>query len=187
MNLKNEYKITLKKIFLHLHLVNKHRFLVLRLSCKAGIPLRGLIHDLSKYSPTEFWESVKYYAGDCSPISNAKKDKGYSAAWLHHKGRNKHHCEYWYDPSLSDCYIMMPLKYFKEMVCDTLAAGMSYQGKNWTKEYQLSYWNKAKDKALLDDKMKNLLTRVYTDISLEGVKPVVNRKNLQKLYNEYMQ
>ena len=45
-----EYKITLKKTFKHLHTVNVHRFKVFCLCCRAGIPFRGLVHDLSKYS-----------------------------------------------------------------------------------------------------------------------------------------
>ena len=89
-----EYKITLKRFFKHLHTVNTHRFKVFLLCCRVGIPIQGLLHDLSKYSPEEFWESVKYYEGTHSPIHNCKKENGYSKAWLHHKGRNKHHYEY---------------------------------------------------------------------------------------------
>ena len=77
----------------HFNLINRHRWLVFKLCCKAGIPYRGLVHDLSKYSFTEFWESAKYYNGNMSPILFAKKKQGYSKAWLHHKGRNKHHAE----------------------------------------------------------------------------------------------
>ena len=44
-----KYKITLKNTLKHFHMVNKHRFLVFKLSIKAGIPLQGLVHDLSKY------------------------------------------------------------------------------------------------------------------------------------------
>lgn len=176
----------LKKFFKHLHTVNKHRFLVFKLCIKAGIPWRGFVHDLSKYSPTEFFESVKYYAGDRSPIMLAKLDIGYSKAWLHHKGRNKHHYEYWYDYSLSKPEVVMPLKYFKEMVCDNLAAGITYQGKNWSKEYQLSYWNKVKDNARMDERLKKLLTKIYTDISIYGINKVLNKKNLNTLYKESM-
>ena len=28
----------------------------------------------------------------------------------------------------------------REMICDNLAAGITYQGTSWTKEYQLSYY-----------------------------------------------
>ena len=181
-----EYKITLKKIFKHIHLVNKHRFLVFKLSIKAGIPFQGLMHDLSKYSPTEFFESIKYYSGDKSPIINAKRDKGYSEAWLHHKGRNKHHWEYWYDPTLNNPGIVMPLKYFKELVCDNLAAGMAYQGNKWTKEYQLTYWNRIKEKSDMDNNIKLLLDKIYNDIAKHGINSVIKSKNLEKLYNQYI-
>ena len=174
----------LKNFFKHLHTVNKHRLLVFKLCIKAGIPWRGFVHDLSKYSPTEFFESVKYYVGDKSPIMLAKLDIGYSKAWLHHKGRNKHHYEYWYDYSLSKPEVVMPLKYFKEMICDNLAAGLTYQGKNWTKEYQLSYWNKVKDNAKMDERLKKLLTKIYTDISIYGINKVLNKNNLDTLYKE---
>ena len=91
-----------KNIFLHFKLITHHRWLVFKLCCKVGEPWRGFVHDLSKYSPTEFFEGVKYYTGTCSPITEAKKDKGYSRAWLHHKGRNKHHAEYWIDDTAPD-------------------------------------------------------------------------------------
>ena len=83
----------IKNIWKHFCLVNKHRWIVFKFSIKAGIPWRGLVHDLSKYSPTEFFESVKYYTGEKSPITVCRIQKGYSEAWLHHKGRNKHHIE----------------------------------------------------------------------------------------------
>lgn len=181
------YKITLKKILLHFHKVNKHRFLVFKLSLKAGIPWQGLKHDLSKYSPTEFFESARYYVGDRSPIINARKDKGYSEAWLHHKGRNKHHLEYWYDEALDNPNIVMPLNYFKELVCDNLAAGMAYQGKKWDQAYQLTYWNRIKDNFIINEKMKKLLDKTFNDIAKEGVNKVITSKNLDKLYKEYVE
>lgn len=63
----------IENIFKHLHLINKHRWFVFKRCCKAGILLQGLTHDLSKYSPVEFWESVKYYNGIKSPIGKCKK------------------------------------------------------------------------------------------------------------------
>ena len=184
--MNKKYKITLKSFFGHLKVVNKHRFKVFLLCCKAGIPFQGLVHDLSKYSPTEFLEGAKYFQGDYSPIVNCKRDKGYSEAWLHHKGRNKHHYEYWYDYVAYVKAPPMPYKYFVELVCDCLAAGMTYQGKKWSKGYQLTYWNKTKEKAIMDDRMKKLLTKIYTDISKEGVNKVIKKDNLKKLYAEYM-
>lgn len=171
-------------IFRHLHTVNKHRFLVFKLSCRAGIPLQGLVHDLSKYSFTEFWEGVKYYQGTFSPIRNAKKDMGYSKAWLHHKGRNKHHYEYWYDYSLEKPEVLIPYKYFAEMVCDTLAAGMVYQGDKWTDGFELKYWMRAREHARIDERIDKALIKVYTEVKDYGLKKTINSYNLKKIYKE---
>ena len=131
----------------HLKLITKHKWYVFKNCLIAGMPLRGLAHDMSKYSPTELFESIKYYSGNKSPIDNCKAEKGYSEAWLHHKGRNKHHYEYWYDYTASCEVPIIPYKYLVEMVCDTLAAGLTYQGKKWTPDYQLNYWFKTRDNA----------------------------------------
>lgn len=127
----------------HFNLVTRHRWVVFKLCCKAGIPWRGLVHDLSKFSPTEFWESVKYYNGSMSPILFAKRKQGYSKAWLHHKGRNKHHWEYWIDFSREGVVpAKMPTRYVVEMFCDRVAATMVYRGENFDVSAPLDYYNK---------------------------------------------
>lgn len=176
----------IKKFFRHLHLVNRHRFLVFKLSIKAGIPFRGFIHDLSKYSPIEFFESVKYFNGQRSPISFAKKENGYSKAWLHHKGRNKHHFEYWYDPCAPQKTPIIPYKYTVEMICDTLAAGMIYKGKEWYPSYQLEYFEKRKDKEFINKDIQKVLEEVYKQVSQKGLNKTINSKNLKKIYYKYI-
>ena len=185
-NMEKDYKITWKKFWGHLHTVNSHRLKVFRLCCKVGIPIQGLLHDLSKYSRIEFWEGVKYYQGDYSPIHNCKKENGYSEAWLHHKGRNKHHYEYWYDYESTNETPPMPFKYFLEMICDTLSAGMTYQGKDWTKEYQLSYWTRTKERVRMNEAQKIALEKVYKEIAKKGIKEVLNKKAIKKIYDETM-
>lgn len=182
-----EYKITLRKILGHLHTVNKHRWLVFVLSCKAGIPWRGLVHDLSKYSPTEFWPSVKYFQGGRrSPIPIQKQVEGYSTAWIHHKGRNKHHVEYWYDPDTEDKTPIIPYKYAVEMICDKLSACMTYLGKDWTNESELRYWTeKERNKVPINDNVKKVLDEVFLQISKQGINKTLKKKNLKKLYNKY--
>ncbi len=186
MNKNREYKITFSKFFKHLHLVNKHRYKVFCLCCKAGEIWRGLAHDLSKYSPEEFFEGVKYYEGTYSPIKNCKIENGYSKAWLHHIGRNKHHYEYWYDYAAPVEAPIMPYKYFVELICDSLAAGMIYQGKKWSEGYQLSYWLKAREKARIHPKMDLLITKVYTDVSKKGINEVLNKRYLMDVYQKYV-
>ena len=182
--MEKEYKITIKKFFKHLHRVNEHRFRVFCLCCKLGIPFQGLMHDLSKYSPVEFWEGVKYIDGDYSPIRNCKQVNGYSKAWLHHKGRNKHHYEYWFDYATPVETPPMPFKYFLELICDNMAAGMTYQGKKWTKEYQLTYWNRIKEKVFMDERLKKLLEDIFKEIAEKGIDRVLKKAYLKRLYEE---
>lgn len=179
-------KLTIKKFFGHLHTVNKHRFIVFCLCCRAGIFWRGLVHDLSKYSKTEFLESARYYIKGHSPIVECEKAQGYSEAWLHHKGRNKHHYEYWYDYDAIVETPIIPYQYLVEMVCDTLAAGLTYQGKRWTQDYQLNYWFKVREKAKVNPKIDFLLTKIYTEVSEKGIKNTINKKNLEYLYIKYI-
>lgn len=176
----------IKNFFKHLNLVNKHRFLVFKLALKAGIPYRGLVHDLSKYSPVEFIESVKYYNGELSPIKVSKEKNGYSKAWLHHKGRNKHHFEYWHDFNAPNKTPIIPYKYTVEMICDTLAASMIYKGKKWNPSCQIEYFEKRKDKEYINESIKKVLHEVYEEIAKNGVDKVIKRKNLKRIYRKYV-
>lgn len=129
----------------HFYTITKHRHKVIEHCFKAGIFWQGLLHDLSKYSPTEFINGAKFYSGTRSPIVAERKQFGYSVAWMHHKGRNKHHFEYWRDLN-ADTHeyvaIKMPLKYVKEMFCDRVAASKIYQGKKYTDEFPYNYFKK---------------------------------------------
>ncbi len=131
----------IKNFFRHLKTVCKHKIFVAKYCFKAGLYWQGIIHDLSKFSPTEFIESVKYYQGTRSPIDACKEANGMSMAWLHHKGRNKHHYEYWQDNFDSGTtHLIMPFKYALEMVCDYLGAGNAYTGDSFTLEGELKWW-----------------------------------------------
>lgn len=116
----------------HFRTITQHKILVMRECFKLGLYRQGLLHDLSKYSISEFWTGVKYYQGNRSPNAAEREKKGYSVAWLHHKGRNKHHFEYWIDFSNDQERRLvgnkMPLKYVIEMVCDRIAACKVYRG-----------------------------------------------------------
>lgn len=114
--------------------INHHKMLVMKGCFKVGLYRQGLLHDLSKYSPTEFLVGCKYFQGNMSPNNAEREDKGYSAAWLHHKGRNKHHMEYWIDYGPDKCTgitgMKMPTKYVVEMFIDRVAASRNYQREN---------------------------------------------------------
>lgn len=132
----------------HFITITKHRHLVMKYCFKMGIFKQGLLHDLSKYSWTEFANSSKYYAGTYSPTINERHDKGYSDIWMHHKGRNKHHYEYWVDFSYEEnkyVPIKVPIKYVKEMICDRIAASRVYMKDKYTKSSALEYFNRTTD------------------------------------------
>lgn len=173
------------KIWKHFCLVNKHRWYVFRLSIKAGIPWRGLLHDLSKYSPTEFFESVKYYNGKRSPLHVCREDKGYSLSWLHHKGRNKHHFEYWEDISKTQRFpVFLPYQYIVEAVCDKIAAGMVYNGKDWNQKEPFEYWtNIEKPGPVLKHPASiEFMDSVLKKIADDGLDAGLNPKYLKKMY-----
>ena len=132
----------MNKFFGHLKTVCKHKYWVWYYMSKCGHGWRGLWHDMSKFSPTEFWESVKYYSGTRSPIDACKEENGISMAWMHHKGRNPHHYEYWQDNFDKGGEAKeMPWKYKVEMICDYLGAARAYMGKNFSYAAELEWWN----------------------------------------------
>lgn len=174
----------MKYFFKHLCVVNKHKFKVFILCCKCGFPLRGLLHDLSKFSYTEFSESVKYYKkanGKKSPLTVCKKENGYSKAWLHHFGRNKHHYEYWYDPCAPVKSPVIPFCYMVEMICDRIAASKTYNGSDYTNSMPYEHFLNDKTIFLLNDSLKDFLEEVFHQLSIDGEK-ILNKKKLYKLY-----
>ena len=114
------------KALQHLQTINHHKYLVMKECFEVGLYKQGLLHDMSKYSPTEFLVGCRYYQGNRSPNNAEREATGYSWAWLHHKGRNKHHYEYWIDysviPGEGMVGLKMPLRYVVEMFMDRIAA-----------------------------------------------------------------
>lgn len=161
------------RFFGHLFTVGKHRALVRKHCFKLGLYWQGLTHDLSKYSPTEFWVGVKYYQGDKSPNSAERiANNGYSYAWLHHKGRNKHHLEYWIDYDLSDGATMMglemPPKYLAEMFCDRVAASKTYRGSEYNDAHPYEYLQLVKDHYIIHPKTLAELEKIMTILKEKG-------------------
>ena len=157
----------------HFITITKHRHRVMRHCFLAGIPFQGLFHDLSKYSLTEFIPGAKYYLGDRSPNEAKREKKGYSAAWLHHKGRNRHHYEYWMDYSMKTKRmepVKMPLKYVKEMFCDRVAASKIYQGKKYTDAHPLQYYTNAKSRIIMHPETAALLEKLLVMLKEKGEK-----------------
>ncbi|HCY06054.1 MAG TPA: catalase [Erysipelotrichaceae bacterium] len=125
----------------HFKTITNHKLLVMKYCFKVGLYKQGLLHDLSKYFWVEFSAGIKYYKGNLSPNAIEKIEKGYSKSWLHHKGRNKHHWEYWYDFT-KDGYgpIEMPIQYVCEMICDRIAASRIYLKDNYKNDSAYEYF-----------------------------------------------
>ena len=161
------------KAWKHLCTITKHRMLVASGCFKIGLYWQGLPHDLSKYSPTEFRNGIKYYQGTRSPNNAEREDKGYSEAWMHHKGRNRHHFEYWTDISpVSKQYEPMPIprKYLAEMIMDRRAACMTYQGKAYHDGAALAYLEKSLERTRMHPQTLRELTFLLTMLRDEGEK-----------------
>ncbi|MBE6541227.1 MAG: catalase [Ruminococcaceae bacterium] len=148
-------------IFGHLKTITRHKNLVMKYCFKCGIPFRGLLHDLSKYSPEEFIPGAKYYEkGKRSPNAHQREVMGYSSAWMHHKGRNKHHFEYWFDINLeSGKYepVKIPIKYLKESFCDRVAASKIYKGEKYKDSDPLDYFLTHGDEEMMHPSSSNIL------------------------------
>lgn len=162
------------KMLEHLHTINHHKMLVMKMCFKVGLYKQGLLHDLSKYSPTEFLVGCRYYQGTRSPNNAEREATGYSRAWLHHKGRNKHHYEYWIDYSIDpDEGIVgqkMPVKYVIEMFVDRIAASKTYMGKAYTDAYPLEYYENgtARLGKMVHPETKELLYSLLKMLAEEG-------------------
>ena len=161
------------KAFNHFMTITHHRHLVRKGCFKVGLYWQGLTHDLSKYHPVEFMVGAKYYQGTRSPNSEERRLFGYSKAWMHHKGRNRHHFEYWTDLNRETRRydaVPMPRKYLVEMVMDRRAACMTYEGENYSSGSELRYLEKSIEKELLHPQTLKELTYILTMLRDEGEK-----------------
>ena len=166
MKQNNAHVFTLKKALLHLKTILTHKMWVFYYCCKLGIPWQGITHDLSKFSPVEFWESIKYYNGKSSPINYAENENGYSKAWLHHYTKNPHHYEHWIYVHGSIYKILpMPYKYVLELVADYLAAGRTYNGSWFTPKDELMWWLDIKDRLPMHHISKDAVTKIMSKIA----------------------
>lgn len=161
-----------QRFFGHLHTINKHKITVMKHCFKLGLYKRGLLHDLSKYSPVEFWAGVRYFQGDKSPNNVQRDVEGVAKAWLHHKGRNKHHYEYWIDYTNDrECEIggsRMPTEFVLEMFCDRVAASKVYKKDEYTEDAPLAYYMRGKGKYVMHPQTAELLEKLLRMLAEQG-------------------
>ena len=161
------------KAWKHFKTITKHRLIVMAGCFRVGLVWQGLTHDLSKYSFTEFWHGAKYFQGVRSPNAAEREEKGYSEAWMHHKGRNRHHYEYWTDMSretLNYESVPMPRRYMAEQIMDRRAACIVYQGEDYTSASPLDYFMKSRERELMHPETCRQLGYILTMLAEKGEK-----------------
>lgn len=176
--------------FAHFKTITKHRNLVCRYCFRLGLYRQGLTHDLSKYSFTEFWRGAKYYQGDRSPNDAERKATGVTLAWLHHKGRNRHHLEYWIDYKFQGegkvgmSGYRMPIRYVGEMFCDRIAACRVYMKDAYTDSAAYDYFMRSKDHLMIHPDTARELEEMLLALKEKGEKEAFRyvRKRIRELY-----
>lgn len=166
------------KAIRHFITITHHKILVMQGCFRIGLYKQGLLHDMSKYSPTEFLVGCRYYKGYMSPNNAERADRGYSSAWLHHKGRNKHHLEYWIDYAVSKPWddkahtkmegMKMPIRYVCEMFIDRVSASKNYQKEKYTDKSALEYYEKSVDHYMIHPDTKAMLEYLLVMLSVKG-------------------
>lgn len=160
--------------FAHFKTITKHRNLVCKFCFRLGLYSQGLKHDLSKYSPTEFWRGAKYYQGTRSPNDAERRETGVTLSWLHHKGRNRHHLEYWIDyrrypdGSIAMGAYRMPIRYVGEMFCDRVAACKVYLKDSYTDASAYEYFMRSKDHLMIHPDTERELTEMLLALKEKG-------------------
>lgn len=94
----------------YLKYILRHKWFVFVECCKIGAPLRGMLHDMSKFLPSEFIPYAHYFYGTWYKNEDWHGDKrnhipyectekgveeAFDIAWLKHQKRNPHHWQYW--------------------------------------------------------------------------------------------
>ena len=170
-----------RNFFRHLRTITHHHNLVMGYCFRAGLYRQGLFHDLSKLSPVEFFTGVKYFQGNQSPNNAEREDTGLSKAWLHHKGRNRHHYEYWIDYAqdmksnpLVLCGCPMPERYVAEMIFDRVSASRVYRGSEYRDGDPLGYYLKSAEMCwFINDKTKRQMEYLLRMWAEKGEKETI--------------
>lgn len=179
--------MNLRKAWEHFQTITYHKKLVRQYCFRVGLYRQGLLHDLSKFSPTEFLVGMKYFQGDRSPNNAEREAKGYSSSWLHHKGRNKHHFEYWLDYTLESDRIIggmkMPIPFVVEMFMDRIAACRTYQKDAYTDASPWEYHKRSQrvnvlmhpETVVLLERMLKMLAECGEDATFAYVRHILRK------------
>lgn len=177
----------IKNMWLHFKKICKHKYYVGKYCWKMKLYRQGIMHDMSKLSPIEFFESAKYYQGNRSPIDACKEVNGYSKGWQHHKGRNPHHYEYWVDNlDHGGTPLIMPEKYAMELIADYLGAGHAYMGKKFTYKGEYEWWlNKKKNPLMMHPAIINFIDIILLELLTADISPSMEKVVFKTIKSRY--
>lgn len=145
----------MKKNWSYLKYVFKHKWFVLREGLKIGVNLWQLIiHDWSKFLPSEWFPYADYFYGEWATEHEANRamivagvylktkadvSAAFDVAWLKHQNRQPHHWQFWMltmdDGGTQN--LPMPDRYRREMLADWRGAGLAL-GKPDTRGWYLA-------------------------------------------------
>jgi len=168
----------MRRYIAYLRYVFRHIRCVRRACFEHGLYLQGLVHDLSKFRPSELIPYARhFYHRDGSKRTQDKSgDAAFDFAWLLHQKRNKHHWQWWCLPEDNGGMkvLPMPLGYAQEMVCDWMGAGKAQGFKSPPNDKYLEtrrWYHKNKEKMRLHPDTRQFVEKAidYTDIKSVAV------------------
>lgn len=163
----------------YLSYVLRHKWYVFLECCKYGLVWRGIVHDLSKFRPREWFAYAEHFYGPNShdkdgrytpmrdktgyykPIDTG--DAAFDRAWFWHQKVNSHHWQFWFQIHNTDdihfgTILEMPHNDMVEMFCDWHGASRAQGNKSTVPEW----WQANKSKIRL-----HLLTREWLQNQIE--------------------
>ena len=164
--MKKRGREEMKRYLNYLKYVMKHKYFVFvaawKIQPSIHLMYRALVHDLSKFKPSEFIPSAKtFYAPDGSKQYNETVE--FNQAWNDHQKRNKHHWQYFMlkmDRGDIKC-MSMPTIYLLEMLADWLGAGRCING-SW--DYTIKWYDINKDNMQLNKDSRFILEAYIEEI-----------------------
>jgi len=133
------------KFLRYLRYLIRHKWFVFLECVRVGLWWRGLIHDWSKFLPSEFLPYANHFGngiqagrdktGYYKPTDTG--DPAFDFAWFLHQKRNCHHWQWWVFPEDESGVKVLPMseKSRLEMLCDWRGAGRAQGTPNVRKWY----------------------------------------------------
>jgi len=157
----------MKRYLAYLKYVLRHKWYVAKFCFRYRLFWRGIMHDMSKFRPSEFIPYAKYFytkEGKISHNATPEEQENFDTAWLLHQKRNDHHWQYWICPQDDGGYKAIQPKdpcTIIEMVCDWQGASMAQSGKDNVEKW----YEKNEEKIILHEEAKDFLELILLFIT----------------------